>query len=177
MTPPTTFQICERWDGCKMLMEQDWERFPSRKSPRLKEFNYASPNYYFVTICTKGKECIFGTPKQLSPMGEVASDCLKAIESHFTGVCLDKWVVMPNHIHAIVVLSGTAVQLPAVVGQYKSATTRKIRIFAPGKIVWQASFHDHVIRNQADYERIWTYIEGNPGRWEDDCFYKAPAEQ
>ena len=173
MTPPTTFQACERLDGCNMLIDEELNRFPSRKSPRLKEFDYASPNYYFVTICTKEKECIFGTPEKLSLMGKVSAGCLQETEKHFEGVHLDKWVVMPNHIHAIVVLSGNAVPLSTVVGQYKAAVTRKIREFVPGMDVWQTSFHDHVIRTQADYERIWRYIEGNPGRWADDCFYKA----
>ena len=113
----------------------------------------------------------------MSPMGEIAAQCLREIESHFEGVQLDKWVVMPNHIHAIVVLPGKTAKLSTIVGQYKAAATRKIHEVVPDAKVWQNSFHDHVIRNQADYERIWTYIEGNPGRWEDDCFYKSPTER
>ncbi len=158
-----------------MLNEHDEKRFPARKSPRLKDFDYSTPNYYFVTICTSEKECLFGAPEKLSMMGQTAALCLQEIENHFKGIQLDKWVVMPNHIHAIVVLSDKTTNLSTVIGQYKAATTRKIRSFAPGTNVWQTSFHDHVIRNQADYERIWTYIEGNPGRWADDCFYKAPT--
>jgi REP element-mobilizing transposase RayT len=160
----------------EMLNEYDVERFPARRSPRLKGFDYATANYYFVTICTSEKKCIFGTPEELSRMGQTAALCLQKMENHFEGVQLDKWVVMPNHVHAIVVLSDITVNLSTVIGQYKAATTRKIRSFSPGIKVWQTSFHDHVIRNQADYERIWTYIEGNPGRWTDDCFYQIETD-
>ena len=145
-------------------------RFPSRKNPRLPQFDYSQPNYYFVTICTWAKACIFGTPADLSVYGKVAQNCLSEIESHFPGVILDKWVVMPNHIHAIVVLPGN-INLSAVIGLYKSAVTRQLHKAAPNLRVWQNSFHDHVIRNSFDYEKIWSYIDGNPQKWETDCFY------
>ena len=84
---------------------------------------------------------------------------------------MEKWVVMPNHVHAIVVLPGSNTTLSTVIGQYKSAVTRNIRGSCPNTDIWQSSFHDHVIRTQEDYERIWAYIDTNPARWMDDCFY------
>ena len=152
-------------------MNDDFERFPVRKSPRLKQYDYTSCNYYFVTICTKDKACLFGSPAKLSRMGRIAADCLKEITLHFPGVVTDKWVVMPNHVHAIIILPGDTAALPTVIGQYKAAVTKKIRTLASGTDVWQSSFHDHVIRNQADYERLWTYIDANPAKWMEDCFY------
>ncbi len=152
-------------------MSNDNDRFPVRKNPRLKQYDYTSYNYYFATICTHEKKCLFGNPTKLSPMGKIAADCLRNVPVHFQGVWIDKWVVMPNHVHAIVMLPGNGVNLSTVIGQYKSAVTKAIRKFDPGISVWQASFHDHVIRDQADYERIWLYIEANPARWRDDCFY------
>ena len=152
-------------------MYDNHDRFPVRKSPRLKGYDYTSYNYYFVTICTRNKECLFGSPAKASAMGRIAGDCLRKIPAHFPDVIIDKWVVMPNHIHAIVVMPGTTVSLPTVVGQYKGAVTKEIRTICPDAQIWQTSFHDRVIRNQGEYERIWAYMDANPARWMDDCFY------
>ena len=86
---------------------------------------------------------------------------------------LDKYVIMPNHVHAILVISGEkeSQSIVSVIGQYKAAVTKKIRAVNPEINVWQRSFHDHVIRNQVGYKKIWQYIENNPVRWEEDCFY------
>ena len=152
-------------------MEYDDDRFPKRKNPRLAHFNYAQPGYYFVTICTKDKQCFFGAPGQLNLMGRIASECLQDIPSHFPQVSIDKCVVMPNHIHVILKLSSNSTNLSAIIGQYKSAVTQKIRKRTPYAVIWQTSYHDHIIRNEADYQRIWLYIDANPFRWKDDCFY------
>jgi REP element-mobilizing transposase RayT len=124
-----------------------------------------------VTICTHEKACIFGSPERQNPLGNIAVRGLLEVQSHFSDIKIDKFVVMPNHVHAIVVLQGNDVKLPVVIGQYKSYVSREIHKLQPGIPVWQTSFHDHVVRNQADYERIWAYIDTNPARWMDDCFY------
>jgi REP element-mobilizing transposase RayT len=160
-----------------MTCDKGADRFPVRKNPRLKHYDYTASNYYFITICTFEKNCLFGRPAELSPMGKAAAACMQDIPAHFPGVMIDKWVVMPNHVHAIVILPGGSATLPNVIGQYKAAVTRAIRGHCPHVRIWQTSFHDHIIRNQADYERIWTYIEGNPARWMDDCFYTPQAER
>ena len=149
----------------------DADRFPVRKHPRLKAYDYATANYYFVTICTHNKSCIFGSPMNLSPIGKLAQALLEEIPVHFPGVVMDKYVVMPNHIHGIVILPGNNAKLTTIIGQYKAAVTKSVRDIYGDVPLWQTSFHDHVIRNQKDYERIWTYIEGNPSRWAEDCFY------
>ena len=96
---------------------------------------------------------------------------MECISKVFPGVVVDKYVVMPNHIHAIIVLKEHGVGLSTVIGQYKTAVTRKIRSAAPNMIVWQRSFHDHIIRNQKSYELIWSYIDSNPYRWKEDLFF------
>ena len=154
-----------------MRTGSDADRFPSRKSPRLKYYDYSLPNYYFVTICTFDRVCIFGKPDRLSQRGVVAEAVLREIESHFSSVRVDKYVVMPNHVHMILVLENSNAELTQIVGQYKSSVTREIRKTYPQSQVWQTSFHDHVIRNQKDYERIWSYIEANPQNWDKDCFF------
>ena len=158
-----------------MLGEDELNRFPVRRNPRSKYIDYTSQNYYFVTICTKDKRCIFGEPSKLSGFGKIAKECLARIPEHFCSVRLDKWVVMPNHIHAIIVLNGNTVPLSTIIGQYKSAVTRQLHKISPDISIWQDSFHDHVIQNQKDYERIWSYIDANPARWMDDCCCVPPT--
>jgi hypothetical protein len=77
---------------------------PNRKSTRIPNYDYASRNYYFVTICTDGKRCIFGFPGKLNQFGNIAKDCLIRIPEIYPGIQLDKFVVMPNHIHGILVI-------------------------------------------------------------------------
>lgn len=147
------------------------DRFPSRKSPRLRGYDYTAANYYFVTICTWEKKCLFGEPNHLNDWGKTAAAGLEKIGEHYAGVCVDKFVVMPNHIHAILVLPGKITGLSEVIGSYKSYVTRRIHTVSPNLRVWQTSFHDHVIRGREDYEKIWEYIHTNPIKWEQDCFY------
>lgn len=168
MTPPPTYRPFRK--VCIMFDSDEELRFPQRKSPRIPNFDYASPHYYFITICTKGKACIFGVPAKLSALGEVTRDCLLQIPAHFPTVTIDKWVVMPNHIHAIIILNGST-NLSTVIGQFKSAVTKKLHQADPTLTIWQVSYHDHIIRNEADYQRIWTYIDNNPLKWEEDCFH------
>ena len=107
-----------------MSRDNELDRFPIRKNPRLSDYNYASGHYYFVTICTFSKRCLFGIPAELSPMGKIAADYLPEIPAHFPGVKIDKWVVMPNHIHAILILPGDKQSLSTVIGQYKAAVSK-----------------------------------------------------
>ncbi|MBE6982173.1 MAG: hypothetical protein E7437_07635 [Ruminococcaceae bacterium] len=144
---------------------------PSRKSPRLKGYDYKTPNYYFITVCAHNKVCYFGQPGDLNHLGEIAKQGLEQIPQHFPGVSLDKYIVMPNHIHAIIILNGREISLPTIIGQFKAFVSRKIHLHDPDIKVWQSSFHDHVIRSEADYLRIWNYIDGNPFKWSEDCYY------
>ena len=152
-------------------------KFPKRKSPRLPKYDYASDNYYFVTICTHNKKCIFGKPQELSRYGKIVEQHILALSDHFNGVHIDQYVVMPNHIHLIIVLGCNPhnrcdVSLETVIGLLKSGITRQIHKEEPEEKIWQRSFHDHIIRNQKSYEKIWLYIESNPQNWEKDCFYE-----
>jgi REP element-mobilizing transposase RayT len=88
-----------------------------RKSIRLKEYDYSQPGEYFITICSLNHECIFGEiveeEMKLSPQGMIAEQCWKEIPNHFKNMELDTFVVMPNHVHGIIVLNdyGRDVQL------------------------------------------------------------------
>lgn len=148
--------------------------FPKRKSPRIPGYDYATPNYYFITICTHDMECMFGLPNRATVYGKYAEACLLEVERLYPWVKIDKYVVMPNHVHIIFIVSEHQghQQLSTVIGQYKMAVTKRIRKTEPSKRVWQRSFYDHVIRNQEGYSRIWEYIDCNPMKWEEDCFYR-----
>ncbi len=150
-------------------MEKD-SRFVNRKVVRLQNFDYSSPNAYFITICTLNKSCIFGTTNHLSSLGNIAYQELTELPKHHPEVLLEKYVVMPNHIHAIIQLDSAVQQrltIPQLIGLYKAAVSRRA-----GKAIWQRSFYEHTIRNQAEYDEIWTYIDNNPMKWELDRFYR-----
>lgn len=154
-----------------MYQNEEENRFPKRKSPRIKDYDYSAQNYYFVTICTHQKQCIFGDPMALNTFGVIAEKLLLEIPVHFSGVIIDKYVIMPNHIHVIFNIAEKGISLIDLIGSYKSAVTKEIHKVQPKLLIWQKSFHDHIIRNQNSYEKIWNYIDGNPLKWNEDCFY------
>ncbi len=156
---------------------------PKRKPTRLKEYDYSTSGAYFVTICTKNKEKLlsriivgeglWALPQNiLTPIGKEIENSLQYINDNFIGVKIDKYVIMPNHIHLIVMIDDAGGHgnppLQNIIGQLKSFTTNKF-----GGILWQRSFHDHIIRGEKDYQKIWEYIDTNVLRWEQDCFYYA----
>lgn len=145
----------------------------NRKSPRIPNYDYAQSNYYFITICTHGHQCIFGNPGKLNKAGMIAETETLNISSHYEAVSIDKYVVMPNHVHMILTIGDgdNNPNLNQIIAQYKSGVSRKIRVLLPNIEIWQRSYHDHVIRNLAGYEKIWMYIENNPLKWEEDCFF------
>ena len=146
--------------------------FYSRKPTRIPNYDYSSENYYFITICTHNRKCIFGIPDQLSKIGTIAYQEIEAIPLHYESVYIDKFVVMPNHVHMIMVLSnGNNADAKQIIAQYKAGVTRKVRNIYPDINIWQRSFNDNIISNQNSYEKIWLYIEGNPQNWSKDCFY------
>ena len=149
----------------------DEERFPKRKSPRIPGYDYATPNYYFITICTHEKNCIFWSGGKLNTFGQFAFDAAMQISAHFPGNRVDSFVVMPNHIHMILVVEPGGTDATVVIGQYKSQVSKEIHKIDPKRKIWQTSFHDHGIRNYRQYQHIREYIETNPMRWKEDCFF------
>ena len=156
---------------------------PKRKPNRLKDFDYSQPNAYFITICTKNKEMLFwenvgasiARPEdvRLSKYGKIVVEAIEKISTIYPVITVDNYVVMPNHIHLLLQIhsdsSGRAMLAPTisiVIQQMKGYATKKI-----GRSIWQKLFHDHVIRDEKGYLKIWNYIAGNPSMWEEDCFY------
>jgi REP element-mobilizing transposase RayT len=146
--------------------------FYTRKSPRIPKYDYNNNNFYFITLCTHEKKCIFWQGQKMNQLGIIAKKHIENIGSHHNGVVVDKYVVMPNHIHMIVALHESDLSVNYLVALFKTGVTKQIRKHYPKMQIWQRSFHDHIIRNQADYVRIWSYIDTNPQRWNEDCFYQ-----
>ena len=153
-----------------------------RKSPRCDFHNYSGGDY-FVTICTRDKEHFFGKIENgkmiFSEIGQVAYDRLATLSQHYEYLEVPVFVVMPNHIHAILCINGEdynsvipsqRTALSVIVGGYKQSVTsyaRRNNI----EFTWQNRYHDHIIRGTNDGNLIAEYIENNIIRWESDCFY------
>lgn len=160
---------------------------PKRKPTRLKEYDYSTPEAYFITICANQKAHLFGEVSneqmQLNDVGEVVNQEILKIESHYRNIQIDKYVVMPNHIHMIITIleperinpfPTIKYDIPNIVGKFKAGVTRLVgNAFIPSvkKSIWQSSYNDHIIRGKEDYQKIWEYIDTNILRWEKDCFY------
>ena len=189
-------------------------------SARASWWDYGWNGAYFITICTKNREHFFGKIEngqmQLSGIGILADVFWHEIKNHAKNVELGAFVVMPNHIHGILILdkpenepfaNGNDVhnvetrhalslqppiqpQSPAqqrfqnqgqntvssIIGSYKSAVTKhcnRLQLTDNDGVVfgWQSRFHDHIIRNDAEYQRINDYIENNPKNWDNDKFH------
>lgn len=161
-------------------------------SVRLHHWDYSCDGCYFVTICTKGFVEYFGNifenKVQLSRIGKIAEKCWREIPKHFSNIQLDKYIIMPNHVHGIIVIYNpdnydvgaadllplhtadrTKMLLSKIIHGFKSSITRIINRM-PNNIPfsWQRSFYDHVIRNEKDLIRIREYIYNNPLKWEFD---------
>lgn len=158
-----------------------------RRSIRLSGHDYAGPGAYFITICTQGRARVLSRISQgavaLSPSGALVSRCWHHLPLSFPRLTLDAFVVMPDHIHGIIILSGEPPaapkrsngratgtrpgSLPAIVQRFKAASARRINHAdgTPGRKFWQEDYYEHVVRNDADLERIRRYIAANPARW------------
>lgn len=160
---------------------------PKRKKQRLMGYNYSQNGAYFITICTQDRLPLFG---ELIHGIVVLNHAGLMVEQRLINVTQDtvsveKYCIMPNHIHAIFLISGdgtTQGSFPTtvsdIVQRFKTITTKlyidgvKNGDYPPfNKKIWQKSFHDHIIRNEYDYLKIWQYIDENPLNWKDDCFY------
>ena len=138
------------------------------KSTRLPSWDYSSSGFYFITICVKNHYHYFGkivdSKMALSKLGNIAEQYWKEIPSYFPGTALDEYVIMPNHLHGILILDDLYISTSRIVREYKGKVTHEIRKLNP-KFSWQARFYDHVIRNDKDLYRIQEYIRFNPENW------------
>ncbi|MCX6154169.1 MAG: transposase [Candidatus Kapabacteria bacterium] len=168
-----------------------------RKSIRLKEFDYSQAGYYFVTICTYQREHLFGEivdgKIQLNEFVEIVKEELLTSEEIRKEIKIDYYSIMPNHIHAIIIIdkhnnvaSGNVgangrsplrmqpKSLSSFISGYKSVCTKRINEIrnSPGIPLWQRNYYEHVIRNEKELYEIRNYIEYNPLNWKDDEYNK-----
>ena len=168
-------------------------------SVRYKGWNYGWSGYYFVTICTEGKICYFGkiTNNQiiLSEIGRMAKDEWLKTQKVRSYVRLDEFIVMPNHVHGIVVIdwdganvetqsiaslqqkgeylnkfSPQSKNLASIIRGFKSAV-KKYAVMNNIDFTWQSRFYDHIIRNDRSLEKIRDYIRKNLYKWVDDEYF------
>ena len=175
----------------------DKVEFPKRKSMRLRDFDYSQNGAYFITICTKDRARLFGEVVgdahpgvpvvRLNAAGNIVKTHIENINFIYDDVALHKYVVMPNHIHIILSVinesdisvlqdcvvprdaqcaSPTKSVVAKVINAFKSLTSKQF-----GQSIWQRSYHDHIIRNENEYLRIWQYIDENTTKWVDDMYY------
>ena len=163
----------------------------NRQSIRLKNYDYSKSGLYFVTICTENRECLFGDivdgKMVLNDVGNMIQKLWNKITERFNMVELDEFVIMPNHIHGIVIIVGAGL-VPArgerattrvaptiihtigdIIGAFKSLTTHeyitgvKYNEWKPfNKRLWQRNYYEHIIRNENELIKIREYIKLNP---------------
>ena len=156
------------------------------KSTRLKHFDYSSNGAYFVTICTKNRECVFGNvingEMKLSDRGKIVEQCWDDLPNHYLNCILDTFVIMPNHVHGIIIIDNPveAGFKPAstnkkhhglfeIIRAFKTFSSRKInQIQKSFYFRWQRDYYEHVIRNDEELNRVREYIINNPVQWELD---------
>jgi len=160
-----------------------------RRSIRLCETDYSVPGMYFVTICVKNRECLFGEvidgEIRLGEYGEVAKQCWEGIPSHFLDAVIDEYVIMPNHIHGVIEIvdhvgAENFLPLQPKPHGYQRVTPRSIASIVRGfKIgvtkwwrengyeggLWQRNYYEHIIRNDKSLNQIRQYIRDNPFNW------------
>ena len=140
---------------------------PKRKTIRLPDWDYHTPGYYFVTICTYERQCLF----EDELFRQIATQTLLAIPQWpHSGVRLDEWVVMPNHLHVIFELTDNRIGLGNVIGSYKALVTRRIYnlLLSAKPIVWQRGYYERIVRNEEELIAVRKYILQNPERWQGD---------
>jgi len=163
-------------------------------SIRLKYWDYSNPGYYFVTICTKNMENIFGEifngKMILNEYGYIVKHYLKQINKHFRFVRVDSFITMPNHIHMVLFvkprrdvamqrlymgirnenvmskISPKSGTISTIIRSYKSICTKTINKKYNANFYWQTRFYDNIIRNETNLYNVRQYIKNNPHKWE-----------
>ncbi|TWU30933.1 Transposase IS200 like protein [Candidatus Brocadiaceae bacterium S225] len=166
-----------------------------RRSIRLKGYDYSQAGAYFVTVCVQGRRCLLGNVDDngvvLSTIGAFVYQCLGQIPDRFETVELDEFVIMPNHVHAILIFDvGARFIVPykrgfdksnpyirnnpmllnsdtlgKVMRSFKAKATHMIRnVGNCSYFQWQRNYYEHIVRNEDSLNRIREYIIHNPMR-------------
>lgn len=160
-----------------------------RQAIRLKNYDYSQAGAYFITICTKQKQCIFGDIKnrkiRLNALGSIADKYWQEIPQHFANVALDVYTIMPNHLHGILWIMESSENsnktrkfgdigiesISSVIRSYKAIVTKQINKICNTKglsVVWQSRYYEQIIRDENALLTIRNYINNNPLNWDTD---------
>jgi putative transposase len=166
----------------------------SRRSLRLRDYDYSQEGAYFITICTVNRSTILGRIKDgkmnLSPIGDIIRDLWAGIADYQSGLEIDQYVVMPNHIHGIIVITektespcrGLINQTPTkwilmqnptltlgkIIRSFKAKASYAIHKRGFIDFSWQRNYYEHIIRNERELNKIQKYIMNNPRKWDLD---------
>ena len=160
---------------------------PQRKFIRLRDYDYLSKGYYFITICTKDREHLFGDigngAMQLNEFGKIVNETWQWLFQRYPYIHLDQWMIMPNHFHGILIIengdhaggSRTTNEikrkpLGRLIGAFKTVSTKHINQLrnSPGISVWQRNYYERVIRSEHELNETRQYILDNPAKWDQD---------
>ena len=146
------------------------ENLPKRKNIRLRYYDYSEEGLYFITICKKNREQLLGKITEenqikLTKVGTIVEKSIRNLERIYSNITIDEYVVMPNHIHIIIIINEkNDLTISRIINQYKGGITKKI-----GYPIWQKLFYEHIIRNENEYYKIKQYIQSNIANWKEDC--------
>jgi len=156
------------------------DKYQTRKGIRLKEYDYSQAGYYYITVCVKEMQQKLGSVVgaatccpyvELTEIGRVAETSITKIPQVHSAATVDKYVIMPNHLHMILVIgNGGGRQVAAPTVQTIIAGMKRAVSLECGLPIWQKSFHDRIIRDEVEYENAWKYIDENPLKWVDDKY-------
>ena len=152
-----------------------------RRSIRLRGYDYRDPGAYFVTICTDERRYLFGEiiddEMHLNDIAQAVQWIWNAMPERFPTIELDQYVIMPNHIHGIIVLHAyegamnCAPTLGLILRTFKALATRYLHAAGATDFAWQRNYHEHIARKEGNLNGIRQYIIDNPIRWKEDEFY------
>jgi putative transposase len=172
-----------------MSGEKNYSTFilPMRKKQRLQGFDYCQPTYYFITICTHNRRTWFGNinndQMHFHTPGTIAQSQWTTLPERFAGLQLDQFVIMPNHIHGLLLLTSESSEegttrrshpsLAKIVGTFKGATSHQIHSDIAPNFAWQHGFYDSIVRNEQMLHNLRQYIINNPACWTQDQLYNS----
>ena len=173
---------------------------PKRKCIRLKNYDYSQNGTYFITICSHNRESIFAEifvgqglcSCRTTRIGDIVDEEIANLPARYPNIAIYKHVIMPNHIHMIIAINRTqqerrqeqspcptnttpnpTVAIGDIVCALKSITTKRANQYddIKGRKIWQTRYHDHIIRGEEEYLKIWQYVDENPAQWAEDRYY------
>jgi len=164
-----------------------------RRSNRLRGYDYSQPGYYFVTLCTKNREYLFGEIKEnqmiLNEIGRIINRQWKELTFKYSNINNSDFIIMPNHIHGVIelirrglinqtptlennenwiLMKNPEITLGKIIRFFKAKSAFQIRSKSNIFQIWQRNYYEHIVRNENDLNQIREYIQNNPYNWKMD---------